>query len=374
MCGEECLIGATSLEAWDILERAPPNVEIVVARKSESLMQLQTLDTETPETSIKENTLPRARSQESLARQKRRYSFSLHYTSLAETPPTLEKSNARLSIAASFEDLQDEPTPPPVVKTMPELKEEEFTVTLEREEGQKLGMVIQGGVDNENLPHPHVKMVDKGGVVDLNGQIRRGDRLVSVDGQSLDGLTRKQVLSILKNVGLTVTLRVARQTGHGAATVPPSLMSSKLQSKQGSAEGSPHRSRSGSPSPLLPRHGGLRGKRTQSIASRLGLVQSQGIKVVELLKGPTGLGMHLRGSLTKDSPMQITIKEVLPGGVAYKSEKINVGDVLLEANGVQFEGLTQTEAVKTVKSLPPGMVRLVLLDKHYNTEQQGNNQ
>lgn len=99
--------------------------------------------------------------------------------------------------------------------------------------------------------------------------------------------------------------------------------------------------------------------------SRLGLAQSQGIKVVELHKGPTGLGMHLKGSLTKDKATPISIKEVLPGGVAYKSTKISIGDILLEANGAKFEDVTQGEAVKMIKELPQGTVRLVLLDKGY---------
>ena len=116
----------------------------------------------------------------------------------------------------------------------------------------------------------------------------------------------------------------------------------------------------------------MRGRRTQSIASRLGLAQSQGIKVVELHKGPTGLGMHLKGSLTKDKLVPVTVKEVLPGGVAYKSNKISVGDVLLEANGREFEGMTQSEAVKTIKGLSQGTVRLVLLDKHYSEQQSIN--
>ena len=101
------------------------------------------------------------------------------------------------------------------------------------------------------------------------------------------------------------------------------------------------------------------------MVSRLGLAQSQGIKVVELHKGPTGLGMHLKGSLTKEKPVPISIKEVLPGGVAYKSAKINIGDILLEANGTKFENVTQAEAVKMVKNLPQGTVRLVILDKSY---------
>lgn len=101
------------------------------------------------------------------------------------------------------------------------------------------------------------------------------------------------------------------------------------------------------------------------MAGRLGL-SSQGIKVVELHKGPTGLGMHLKGSLTKEAAVPIVIKEVLPGGVAYKSGQVHMGDVLLEANGVPMEDISQSEAIKLIKTLPQGNVRLTLLDRQYD--------
>ena len=77
--------------------------------------------------------------------------------------------------------------------------------------------------------------------------------------------------------------------------------------------------------------------------------------------------MHLKGSLLKEGAVPITIKEVLSGGAAYKSGMINIGDTLLEANGIEFEDLTQKEAVDIIKGLPQGTVRLVLLDKYYSS-------
>ena len=110
----------------------------------------------------------------------------------------------------------------------------------------------------------------------------------------------------------------------------------------------------------------MKGKRMTSIVSRLGLLHTQGVKVIELHKGPTGLGMLLKGSRGKDTTnVPITVKEVLPGGAAYKSGKICVGDELLEANSIAFDGLDYSEAVNVIKSLPQGTVRLVLLDRSY---------
>lgn len=84
--------------------------------------------------------------------------------------------------------------------------------------------------------------------------------------------------------------------------------------------------------------------------------------------------MHLKGSLSSDQTTPITIKEVLPGGVAYKSGQIAVGDILLEANGIHFDNMSQSMAVKNIKNLPQGTVRLVLLDKHYISMTTNNNE
>lgn len=131
---------------------------------------------------------------------------------------------------------------------------------------------------------------------------------------------------------------------------------------------------SGSPSPVMRSGSGMRGKRTTSIAGRLGLLgKAQGIKVVELHKGPTGLGILLNGTRTKgDNNIPITIKEVLPGGVAYKSNKISVGDELIEVNNISFEGASYNEAIKILKDLSQGPVNLTLLDKHFVVPHNGN--
>ena len=76
-----------------------------------------------------------------------------------------------------------------------------------------------------------MKHVEPGGLAYIDGQIRRGDRLISVNDNTLDGLDRKMVLSLLKNAGESVTLKMSRQVGH-SSSVAPSLICSKIQSKQ----------------------------------------------------------------------------------------------------------------------------------------------
>jgi len=85
------------------------------------------------------------------------------------------------------------------------------------------------------------------------------------------------------------------------------------------------------------------------------------VKVVDLRKGPTGLGMQLMGG--SDTPNPVTVKEVFPGGPAHKSGKIRAGDVILEANGISFEELNHDEAIKTMKGFSQGKVSIILRDR-----------
>ena len=209
------------------------------------------------------------------------------------------------------------------------------------------------------LSHPiQVQTIDLTCVAGEDGRLKRGDKILTVNGHSLDGVTHKAALALIKDAGNMVTLEVSRQTTHGSFPVASSRITSKLQSRQGSGDSSPAKS-SGSPSPMVVR-------RKPSYATLVGTQSSQGVKMVELHKGPTGLGMHLKGSIIHEPPLApITVKEVLPGGAAYKSGKINIGDQILEVNGILFEGMTQGQAVRTIKNTPQGIVRLVLLDKHF---------
>ena len=85
-----------------------------------------------------------------------------------------------------------------------------------------------------------------------------------------------------------------------------------------------------------------------------------GVHVVELHKGPTGLGIQLHGGTDGTTP--ITVKVVLRGGSADKSHMIHEGDHILEVNKTSFERFSQLEAMKFMKSLPQGKVSIILRD------------
>lgn len=82
------------------------------------------------------------------------------------------------------------------------------TVSLEKgPEG--LGFSIVGG---RNSPHGdlpiYVKTVFERGAAATNGQLKRGDQILAVDGVSLEGLTHQEAVSVLKRAQGTVTLTI----------------------------------------------------------------------------------------------------------------------------------------------------------------------
>lgn len=66
-----------------------------------------------------------------------------------------------------------------------------------------LGFNIVGGEDGEGI---FISFILAGGPADLSGELRKGDRLVSVNGVDLRSATHEQAAATLKNAGQTVTI------------------------------------------------------------------------------------------------------------------------------------------------------------------------
>uniref|UniRef100_A0A671UA79 Disks large homolog 1 n=1 Tax=Sparus aurata TaxID=8175 RepID=A0A671UA79_SPAAU len=66
-----------------------------------------------------------------------------------------------------------------------------------------LGFNIVGGEDGEGI---FISFILAGGPADLCGELRKGDRLVSVNGVDLRNATHEQAAAALKNAGQTVTI------------------------------------------------------------------------------------------------------------------------------------------------------------------------
>ena len=82
------------------------------------------------------------------------------------------------------------------------------TIALERGP-DGLGFSIVGGHGSPHGDLPiYVKNVFSKGAAAENGQLKRGDQILSVNGQSLEGLNHEEAVNILKNAKGSVTMSV----------------------------------------------------------------------------------------------------------------------------------------------------------------------
>uniref|UniRef100_A0A803Y4H1 Multiple PDZ domain crumbs cell polarity complex component n=1 Tax=Meleagris gallopavo TaxID=9103 RepID=A0A803Y4H1_MELGA len=115
-------------------------------------------------------------------------------TGQQQDPPTSGLSFAGLTSTSIFQD----DLGPPQYKT----------ITLERGP-DGLGFSIVGGYGSPHGDLPiYVKTVFAKGAAAEDGRLKRGDQIIAVNGQSLEGVTHEEAVAILKRTKGTVTLTV----------------------------------------------------------------------------------------------------------------------------------------------------------------------
>ncbi|XP_059200324.1 discs large homolog 1-like protein isoform X5 [Centropristis striata] len=128
-------------------------------------------------------------------------------------PPDLTNSYSHMENHISPPNFLGQPLPPPASsgrysptpKSMlgdDDVTREPRKVVLHRG-ATGLGFNIVGGEDGEGI---FISFILAGGPADLCGELRKGDRLVSVNGVDLRNATHEQAAAALKNAGQTVTI------------------------------------------------------------------------------------------------------------------------------------------------------------------------
>lgn len=98
----------------------------------------------------------------------------------------------------------------PIIDLLELPETEKLQVELTKD-ANGLGITIAGYVcEKEELSGIFVKSVSPGSAADMNGRIRVNDRIIEVDGQSLQGFSNHQAVELLKQSGQVVNLRLER--------------------------------------------------------------------------------------------------------------------------------------------------------------------
>ncbi|XP_076395996.1 multiple PDZ domain protein isoform X1 [Megachile rotundata] len=289
------------------------------------------------------------------------------------------------------------------VNSLPEM--ERFTVELKKDI-YGLGITIAGYVcEKEELSGIFVKSISEGSAADLSNKIQINDRIVEVDGHSLQGYSNHEAVEVLRRTGQTVVLCLERYLrGPKYEQLQQAIAASELRLPQPSSpsitslpsfpisadgettteiepEGESHttvdsavlqeggeRERvseelddaanveallSDPSSELTPQiRAAIKAKWQKIVGPDTEIVVAQLKKFTE----GSGLGISLEGTVDVENGQEVRphhyIRSILPEGPVGQNGTLRSGDELLEVNGYRLLGINHMEVVSVLKELP----------------------
>ncbi|XP_075997704.1 inaD-like protein isoform X2 [Genypterus blacodes] len=194
------------------------------------------------------------------------------------------------------------------------------TVDITRGVSDSLGVSIAGGKGSPLGDIPiFIAMIQANGVAAKTHQLKVGDRIISINGQSVDSLSHSEVVNTLKNSYGNISLQVVADTNISAiASQVESLSSSSgVTANTDTLTAEPE------------------GPRPRSIS---------------LEKGSEGLGFSIVGGFgSPHGDLPIYVKTVFSKGAAAVDGRLKRGDQILAVNGESLQGATHEQAVAILK-------------------------
>ncbi|XP_037114953.1 multiple PDZ domain protein isoform X2 [Syngnathus acus] len=201
-------------------------------------------------------------------------------------------------------------------------------VVIKKGPRDSLGITLAGGVGS---PHGNVPLfiatMDTSGSAAKTQQLKLGDRILSINDVSMEGMTHIQAGALLKNAIGAVTLQVE-------------------------AGRSPHDPRGGHERPS---------GQTGSLPCFHTNLCTRMYKTVSLDRGSSGLGFSIVGGFgSPHGDLPIYIKTIFNKGAAIENGRLKRGDQIIAVNGHCLEGVTHSEAVDLLKRTKGTVVLTVL--------------
>ncbi|XP_024155608.1 tyrosine-protein phosphatase non-receptor type 13 isoform X2 [Oryzias melastigma] len=211
----------------------------------------------------------------------------------------------------------------------------------------------KGGVDT-SVKHGgiYIKALTPKGAADLDGRIQKGDRVVAVNGKSLEGASHQQAVNALRDTGQTVHLSLEKShlsPENVPAPLTPQCMVRGVTSERDQAKD--------------------REQSTQSKDKKdYFFVTKDNVFEVRLLKNTSGLGFSF--SRQEQVPGEahgssmVRVKKLFPGQPAAESGRIRVGDVILRVNQTPLKGLSQHEVISALRGTGQEVTLLLCRPEH----------
>uniref|UniRef100_A0A9J7Y4R8 Multiple PDZ domain crumbs cell polarity complex component n=1 Tax=Cyprinus carpio carpio TaxID=630221 RepID=A0A9J7Y4R8_CYPCA len=233
---------------------------------------------------------------------------------------TQEYVAALLKVTSSILDFH------PFLSCLAVLDRDVRTVEFTKGPSDSLGISIAGGVGSPLGDVPiFIAMMNPSGLAAQTQKLWIGDRIVSICGDSTEGMSHNKAVSLLKNTTGIIQLQVV--AGDTTVTGPSAEQTAGLTA-------------------------------SSIFHDDLGPPQC---KSISLERGPDGLGFSIVGGFgSPHGDLPIYVKTVFSKGAAAEDGRLKRGDQIIAVNGQSLEGVTHEEAVCILKKTK-GAVTLTVL-------------
>ncbi|NXI07183.1 MPDZ protein, partial [Irena cyanogastra] len=222
-------------------------------------------------------------------------------------------------------------------------------------ESSGLGISLEATVG-----HHFIRSILPEGPVGRSGKLFSGDELLEVNEISLLGENHKDVVSILKELPIKVTMVCCRPVAP-PVTQPEILGSLSLSEVQLTEKGHIELGFIGSSDTEgTTLETADEGQSTEEVQSSSLAMWETEVQHIELEKGSMGLGFSILDYQDPVDPANtvIVIRSLVPGGVAEQDGRLLPGDRLMFVNDINLENGSLEEAVQALKGAPTGTVKI----------------
>ncbi|XP_043835384.1 multiple PDZ domain protein isoform X9 [Dromiciops gliroides] len=222
-------------------------------------------------------------------------------------------------------------------------------------ESSGLGISLEATVG-----HHFIRSVLPEGPVGHSGKLFSGDELLEVNGITLLGENHKDVVNILKELPIQVTMVCCRplalpinQDELDRLNLSDIHLTEKPHVDLGEFIGSSETEDTAFDMTDV-------GQSTEEVQGSSLAMWETNIQHIELEKGSVGLGFSILDYQDPVDPARtvIVIRSLVPGGVAEQDGRLLPGDRLMFVNDVNLENGSLEEAVQALKGAPSGTVRI----------------
>ncbi|NWV61911.1 MPDZ protein, partial [Malurus elegans] len=222
-------------------------------------------------------------------------------------------------------------------------------------ESSGLGISLEATVG-----HHFIRSILPEGPVGRSGKLFSGDELLEVNEISLLGENHKDVVSILKELPIKVTMVCCRPVAP-PVTQPEILEGLSLSEVQLTEKDHIELGFIGSSdTDGMALEAADEGQSMEEVQSSPLAMWETEVQHIELEKGSMGLGFSILDYQDPVDPANtvIVIRSLVPGGVAEQDGRLLPGDRLMFVNNINLENGSLEEAVQALKGAPTGTVKI----------------